>query len=69
MRMHSVGPEIWGETLKNVEKETLKLLDLKHGKKNVENDAHCTTWNMAKNLMNLEKEICTLYDIEYGKKY
>ena len=31
-------------------------------------NAHCRTWNMARNNKTVEKEKCTLYDLEYGEK-
>ena len=31
-------------------------------------NAHCTTWNMAKNLNNVKNETPTLVYLEYGKK-
>ena len=75
MRMHSVGPEIWGEKLKNVENEKFKLQDLKHDGetlKNVENE-NCTLYDLEygekKKLTKVEKDICTLYDHEDGQKY
>ena len=33
IRMHTLGPEIWGETLKNVENEKFTLQDLEYGEK------------------------------------
>ena len=32
-------------------------------------NAHCRTWNMARNLKKLKNETQTLYNLEYGKKY
>ena len=30
-------------------------------------NAHCRTWNMARNIQNMENEKCTMQDREYGK--
>ena len=31
-------------------------------------NAHCRTWNMARNLKNVTNETHTLEDLEYGEK-
>ena len=30
--------------------------------------AHCSIWNMARNILTLENDKCTLQILEYGKK-
>ena len=64
--MHTVGPGIWRETLKNLENETHTLYILeyaeKKGKMQKMTNAHCRTWNMARELKkkNVKNEKHTL---------
>ena len=51
--MHTSGPGIWPETLKN---------------KKMKN-AHCRILIVARKLKNVENETQTLYDLEYCKKH
>ena len=56
MRMQSVGPEIWRETLKNVENEKCTLQDMEYVKKSWKvRNAHCRTWIMVSNTEKHEK--------------
>ena len=50
---HTVGPEIWGETMKKLENET---------------HTHCRTWNMVRNTKNEKNEIYKLQELKYGEK-
>ena len=53
MRIHSVGPGLWQETVKNVKKEKYTLQDLYYRDK----------------LKNVPNQTQTLYDQEYGEKH
>ena len=50
---HTVGPEMWGETMKKVENET---------------HTHCRTWKMVRNTKNEKNEIYKLQELKYGEK-
>ena len=54
----NVRPGIWRVTLKNVEHEKWTLQDLEQGKKHCKTqkmrNAHCRTWNNARNLKNVK---------------
>ena len=50
---HTVGPEIWGKTMKKVENET---------------HTHCRTWNLVRNTKNEKNEIYKLQELKYGEK-
>ena len=56
---HTVGCEIWQETLKKLKNEKCTLQDLEYGEKtekNVENEhKYCMTQNMARNTEKLGK--------------
>ena len=50
---HTVGPEIWGKTMKKVENET---------------HTHCRTWNLVRNTKNEKNEVYKLQELKYGEK-
>ena len=50
---HTVGPEIWGKTMKKVENET---------------HTHCRTWNLVRNTKNEKNELYKLEELKYGEK-
>jgi len=68
---HTVGPEIWWETVeyaKYREIQTILLgFDKKHWKTLKMRNAHYRTCNTARKLTNKENEKLTLWDLEYGK--
>ena len=50
---HTVGPEIWGKTMKKVENET---------------HTHCRTWNLVRNTKTEKNEVYKLQELKYGEK-
>ena len=50
--MHTLGPRIWQEALKNLENEICTLQDLEYDEKpdrKKTRKAQCRTWSMARN--------------------
>ena len=73
MRIHSLGPEIWGETLKNVGYEKFSFQDRKYGKK-TKKRGKCEMHTVGpriwrETLKDVENEKCTLQDLEYRKDH
>ena len=69
--MHTLGCEIWLETMKNMEKKKCKPYDIVYGEK-TENHGKCETHKVGheiwrETLKNVTNEKSTLYDLEYGK--